>query len=567
MANEKLLNTRIQLKYDTLANWEASSFKLKAGEIAIATLGNVKDGSSAGDVNQHPVLFKVGTGNHTFSELPYASALAADVYAWAKKSESEFVNSFLSLADTQGNTIQAKLNAIFATDAELTAAINSLRTELTGNDGLAGLASRVKALEDDRVTEQELTDAVSGAETRVAATYETIVNADLVRGRVKALEDHKDDYKAYADQAEADAIASAKTETENQVKALSDSIKDHDSVDSFADVMTEMAKYQLSGDYATKAEAQGYANAKDSAIAEAKKAGNDAQADLNSYKTTNDAAVASKASQADLEAEIARAQAAEKANSDAIALLVDSTEDGTKLNSIKELATWIEEHGGDAAEMTEAIQANTQAITNEANRAQGEEARIEGLVTAEASRADAEEQRLAGLIAGNTAAINALNAEDGKVANADHADSASSLDEAGIAQVEGIKVNNAKNADEATHAANADKAADADKLGGVAAADYALKTEAQGYANTAEQNAKDAAQGYANAAEANAIAHANSLAVNYATAAQGAKADSALQEITTTANGGLKVTNKNHIDIDTDVVFVFNCGSASVLVD
>lgn len=567
MANEKLLNTRIQLKYDTLANWEASSFKLKAGEIAIATLGNVKDGSSAGDVNQHPVLFKVGTGNHTFSELPYASALAADVYAWAKKSESEFVNSFLSLADTQGNTIQAKLNAIFATDAELTTAINSLRTELTGNDGLAGLASRVKALEDDRVTEQELADAVSDVESGVAATYETIANADLVRNRVKALEDHKDDYKAYADQAEADAIASAKTETENQVKALSDSIKDHASVDSFNDVMTEMAKYQLAGDYATKAEAQGYANAKDSAIAAAKKAGDDAQADLNAYKTTNDAAVASKADASALEAEISRAKAAEKANSDAIALLVDSTEDGTKLNSIKELATWIEEHGGDAAEMAEEIQANTQAITNEANRAKGEEARIEGLVTAEASRAGAEEQRLASLIAGNTAAIEALNAEDGKVANADHADSASSLDEAGIAQVEGIKVNNAKNADEATHATNADNAANADKLGNVAAADYALKTDAQSYADTAEQNAKDAAQGYANTAEANAIAHANGLASNYATAAQGAKADSALQEITTTANGGLKVTNKNHIDIDPDVVFVFNCGSASVLVD
>ena len=53
----------------------------------------------------------------------------------------------------------------------------------------------------------------------------------------------------------------------------------------------------------------------------------------------------------------------------------------------------------------------------------------------------------------------------------------------------------------------------------------------------------------------------------YATAAQGAKADSALQEIKTTANGGLKVTNKNQIDIDTDIVFVFNCGSSTELVD
>ena len=82
--SEKILNTRIQLKYDTLANWNASSFKLKAGELAIAILGNAKDGSVPGDVNQHPVLFKVGTGNHTFAELPFASALAADVYSWAK---------------------------------------------------------------------------------------------------------------------------------------------------------------------------------------------------------------------------------------------------------------------------------------------------------------------------------------------------------------------------------------------------------------------------------------------------------------------------------------------------
>lgn len=569
MANEKLLNTRIQLKYDTLTNWEASSFKLKAGEIAIATLGNVRDGSSAGDVNQHPVLFKVGTGNHTFSELPYASALAADVYAWAKKSESEFVNSFLSLADTQGNTIQAKLNAIFATDAELTAAINSLRTELTGNDGLAGLTSRVKALEDDRVTEQELADAVSDAETRVAATYETIANTDLVRNRVKALEDHKDDYKAYADQAEADAIASAKTETENQVKALSDSIKDHASVDSFNDVMTEMAKYQLAGDYATKVEAQGYANAKDSAIAAAKKAGDDAAAALEAYETANNQALAD---------EIARAKAAEaQALADAKAYANDLKDSilgegiSETFDTLKEIQTWIEGDGVNATELSGAIAA---------------EAKV---------RAD-EDSRLAGLIDANADAIAALNAADGKVANAAYADKANSLTDAAKEEVKAVKVDNAAHADSADNAA---------QLGGIAADQYATKA----YADQAEADAISAAnantanviKNYYTKSEADAAfmdstetdsaidakiaaldlgatyepigaegrakAYADSLAGNYATAAQGAKADSALQEITTTANGGLKVTNKNHIDIDTDVVFVFNCGSASVLVD
>lgn len=48
----------------------------------------------------------------------------------------------------------------------------------------------------------------------------------------------------------------------------------------------------------------------------------------------------------------------------------------------------------------------------------------------------------------------------------------------------------------------------------------------------------------------------------YATAAQGAKADTALQAITTTANGGLKVTGNNKIDIDDAITFVFDCGTA-----
>jgi hypothetical protein len=45
MANEKILNTRIQLKYDTLAKWQGSKFNgtnqndwLKSGEVAIVTL-------------------------------------------------------------------------------------------------------------------------------------------------------------------------------------------------------------------------------------------------------------------------------------------------------------------------------------------------------------------------------------------------------------------------------------------------------------------------------------------------------------------------------------------------
>lgn len=76
------LKTRISLKYDTLTNWQKSTLKLNKGELAIAVI------PAADPANKQlpPVMFKVGDGEHTFAELGnnWASALAADVYDWAK---------------------------------------------------------------------------------------------------------------------------------------------------------------------------------------------------------------------------------------------------------------------------------------------------------------------------------------------------------------------------------------------------------------------------------------------------------------------------------------------------
>lgn len=87
MANEKIINTRIQLKYDSFSNWTTNNPTLKTGELAIAYLGNSHTTTSP-DNGTHPVLFKVGPG--AFNSLPWASALAADVYEWAKKPEADF---------------------------------------------------------------------------------------------------------------------------------------------------------------------------------------------------------------------------------------------------------------------------------------------------------------------------------------------------------------------------------------------------------------------------------------------------------------------------------------------
>ena len=94
MANNKTINTRIRLKYDSYANWEANNPLLLEGEVAIAKLTTTHAVNPGETDTQAPVLFKVGPGN--FKDLPWVSGLAADVYAWAKKATPDW-NDFPTL--------------------------------------------------------------------------------------------------------------------------------------------------------------------------------------------------------------------------------------------------------------------------------------------------------------------------------------------------------------------------------------------------------------------------------------------------------------------------------------
>ena len=77
----KVFQTRIQLKYDTYANWSTNNPVLKAGEMAIAT---VEAGEQSTMANLPNVVLKVGDGVHNYNQLKFVSALAADVHEWAK---------------------------------------------------------------------------------------------------------------------------------------------------------------------------------------------------------------------------------------------------------------------------------------------------------------------------------------------------------------------------------------------------------------------------------------------------------------------------------------------------
>ena len=87
--NQNVVYTRIQLKYDTFTQWKTKNPTLLEGEVAIATLAESKT-TTTPDNGTHPVLMKVGPG--AFNSLPWVSALAADVYAWAKKETPDWTD-------------------------------------------------------------------------------------------------------------------------------------------------------------------------------------------------------------------------------------------------------------------------------------------------------------------------------------------------------------------------------------------------------------------------------------------------------------------------------------------
>lgn len=78
---ENTIRTRIQLKYDTIANWNTSQLILKQGEVAIAEIPTETSNSG---LTPPAIGIKVGDGTSTFSQLNWIQGIAGDVYSWAK---------------------------------------------------------------------------------------------------------------------------------------------------------------------------------------------------------------------------------------------------------------------------------------------------------------------------------------------------------------------------------------------------------------------------------------------------------------------------------------------------
>ena len=148
---EKVLTTRIQLRYDSYENWVGSDPVLKAGEMALTSIPQT--GSGADQHTQPPaIMAKVGNGTSKYSELPWESALAADVYAWAKSATfgaavtltSSGTGDFVKNVTISGNTITLTKGNPAATTAKVlnTTAKTGTYSDLIGKPTLGTAAAK-----------------------------------------------------------------------------------------------------------------------------------------------------------------------------------------------------------------------------------------------------------------------------------------------------------------------------------------------------------------------------------------------------------------------------------------
>ena len=279
---EKILNTRILMKVDTLENWKNSTLKLKNGELAFATVA-----AEAGTGLSEPVVMvKIGTAEEkTFSELPWAfHAKAADVLAACKSTEAltEFVNGVIK-------------NSGLATDGamkELAADVEAAEEKIATLEGVVGNAegglvkevaanataiAGVKGLVGDEKVADQISTAI--AALNLADTYAAKVHGHEIAD-VEGLSDSIAAAKKAGDDA-ADALATYKTTNDAAVKVNSDAIagiKNGETIANFKAVEEALAGKQAAGDYSVVGHKHeiGDVNGLESAIADAKKAGTDA---------------------------------------------------------------------------------------------------------------------------------------------------------------------------------------------------------------------------------------------------------------------------------------------------
>jgi hypothetical protein len=212
----KKLQTRIKLKYDSYSNWMASTITLLKGELAICEIPAV-EGQTRTNVNSDApatpiptVLFKVGDGSKTFSQLPWASSKAADVHAWVKAVEMKLIGTELKFVDANGLPIAGiptiNLGNTFATDVELEDVRSTLAAQIS--DINAALGTSGSGIGNDVAGLKAAVEIINGA---------AAVEGSIAKAEADAIAAAASDATTKAGTAKTEAVAAAKTYTDTEV--------------------------------------------------------------------------------------------------------------------------------------------------------------------------------------------------------------------------------------------------------------------------------------------------------------------------------------------------------------
>lgn len=288
MATEKTINTRIQLKYSTLAEWsdlsaegKGGNLVLKSGEIGICAIPVTDPQKKVAQEDPPAIMFKVGDGTTAFKDLPWASALAADVYNWAKKS--------VPAVEDFGDIITAARSGLISADS-----VVKTLNELKGNVTIAAAEDETHIIVGK--SRQTITLALKLSDAEKAALNSGInatkvTKYDGYEEKITAAKTQADKGVKDAAAAQATANAAVSTETFNSfktenTKAINAAKK------AGTDAQTAAEAAQTTADAALpKTEFNTFKNSNTLEIQAAKQAGLTASQNLENYKTTNDAAV------------------------------------------------------------------------------------------------------------------------------------------------------------------------------------------------------------------------------------------------------------------------------------
>ena len=188
MADKTLKISRLALLYKTYKAWVAQkNYVPLKGEVCLCEVPNAAQATTA-----PTVLFKVGNGVDDWEHLNWASALAADVYGWAKDANLDFTKLDQTFLDNLEDFIAEHSSAIDTKYQIVADGENKWKLQKS-NDGhtwtdATGVIDLSTTIADLEAGVEANTDAIADLQEEIAG----LTGAIHFRGVVESLEDVTD---------------------------------------------------------------------------------------------------------------------------------------------------------------------------------------------------------------------------------------------------------------------------------------------------------------------------------------------------------------------------------------